>query len=171
MNEQLPYWQRLQMIKQGLLPKETGAKLKKAIPRQSEKKKAELAAEKENKGDTPLDRWFEERRVEMTGKCCLCNGKTERNNDETYRHSIHHLFDKKPALFQSVSCHPDNWLELCYYGNSCHTNIHNRTITWELLLDSAEGQMIVDKFRKIYPFIAENERKNIPEILLKTLNQ
>jgi hypothetical protein len=135
----------------------------------SKKKAAQYKTQKESKTDNALDKWFEERRVEMTGKCCLCGGKTLKDNDEEYRRSIHHLFDKRPTMFPSVSTHPDNWLEVCFYGNSCHTNLHNKTITWELLLDSAEGKLIIGKFKKILPYIAENERRNIPEILLKQL--
>lgn len=139
------------------------------IPKQSKKKAKQLKEQRENGTDAVLDAWFEEKRVEMTGKCCLCGGKTEKKNDETYRRSIHHLLDKRPIMFPSVSCHPDNWIEVCFYGNSCHTNLHNKTITWELLHDSAEWKIIVEKFKKIYPFIAENERRNIPQLLLNEL--
>lgn len=140
-----------------------------SIPKKSVKRMAKEKEQYSNGSDNALDLWFEARRKEMTGKCVLCGGKTQKKDDATYRHSIHHLFDKRPAMFPSVACHEDNWLELCYYGNSCHTNIHNRKITWELLRDSAEWEIIVRKFKNIYPYIAENERKNIPEILLKEL--
>lgn len=163
--------EQYQRIKLGLEEKTTKAKPRKAIPKISAKKKAENALEKEARGggDSELDVWFEDRRREMTGRCALCNGRSEKGNDDTYRRSIHHLLDKKPTLFPSVATHPDNWLELCFYGNSCHTNIHNRTITWELLADSHEWKIIVDKFKKIYPFIAEGERKNIHPLLIKEL--
>lgn len=139
------------------------------IPKQSKKKAAEIKAAKEAGSDDALDVWFEERRKEMTGRCCLCSGKSEKHNDNTYRRSIHHLFDKRPTMFPSVATHPDNWLELCHFGNSCHDNIHNLTITMELLHDSAEWPMIVEKFKKVYPFIAESETKNVHELLLKEL--
>ncbi len=138
-----------------------------SIPKKSEKKLAKEKADREAGIDSALDLWFEARRKEMKGRCCLCGGKSEKNNDATYRNSIHHILDKRPAMFPSVSCHEDNWLELCFYGNSCHTNIHNLTITWDLLRDSAEWQMIVEKFKKIYPHIHPDEHKNIPELLLK----
>jgi hypothetical protein len=149
----------------GKPPKEKKVKY---IPRVSKKKAAEILEHKKS-GDSKLDEWFEARRKEMKGKCVLCGGKTEKDNDETYRRSIHHLFDKRKAMFPSVACHPDNFLEVCFWGNSCHQNIHNGTITWELLADSAEWKIIVDKFKKIFPFIAESERKNIPEQLLKEI--
>jgi hypothetical protein len=163
----MSYQNQLALIKLGLLPKTTGAKPKKPLKKMSDKKKAEMKADK---GDDALDKWFEERRKEMKGRCILCGGKSEKLNDDHYRKSIHHLFDKRSTMFPSVALHQDNWLEVCFWGNSCHTNIHNGTITWELLMDSAEGKIIVDKLKKIYPHIAENEKKNIPQILLTALD-
>lgn len=159
--------EQIRLLKtQALLPK---TKKPYYIPRISKKKAKQLKEQKLNGSDSALDIWFEERRKECTGKCCLCGGKTEKANDETYRRSIHHLLDKRPTMFPSVSCHPDNWIEVCFYGNSCHTNIHSKVITWELLHDSAEWKIIVQKFKKIYPYIAENERRNLPQLLLNEL--
>jgi len=144
-------------------------KKKHTIPKKSEKRIAKEKEQMKAGGDSALDLWFEARRKEMKGRCQLCGGQTEKKNDKTYRSSIHHLFDKRSSMFPSVSTHEDNWLEVCHFGNSCHDNIHNKTITWELLHDSLEWKIIVDKFRKIYPFIAEAERKNIHPLLLKEL--
>ena len=140
------------------------------IPKVSKKKQQQHKELKETQGDNGLDKWFEEQRKLMTGKCCLCGGKTEKGNDETYRRSLHHLFDKRKTMFPSVACNMDNVLEVCFYGNSCHQNIHNGRITFELLLDSEEAEMIIKKFKKIYPYMAESERKNIPECLLKYID-
>lgn len=139
------------------------------IPKVSEKRKKKLA-EQNVSGDSALDIWFEERRREMTGKCFFCGGKTEKHNDDTYRCSIHHLFEKRETMFPSVATHPENALELCHYGNSCHTNVHNGRITWELLMDSKEGAIILEKVKKIYSYIAQAEMKNFPDTLLKYLN-
>jgi hypothetical protein len=139
------------------------------IPKVSAKRQKQLSEQKEGGGDTGLDKWFEERRKEMTGKCVLCGGKTEKANDDHYRRSIHHLLDKRKTMFPSVSLHPDNWLEVCFWSNSCHTNLHNGTISWELLIDSAEWKIIFEKIKRVNPYIAENEKKNLPEILLKWL--
>jgi len=132
----------------------------------SDKKKAAIKQEKKTReegGDPGLAKWFPERRVEMTGKCCLCQGKTQKWDDENYGFSLHHLFPKE--MFDSVKLHPDNCIEVCYYGNSCHANLHNGTITWGLLIDSAEWPMILEKVRKVVPFIAQAERRRIPECL------
>lgn len=40
-------------------------------------------------------------------------------------------------------------------------------ITWEFLADSKEFEVMAEKFKKIYPYIPDNEKKNIPEQLLK----
>jgi len=152
--------------KNGELPPLPTKKDKKPIPKVSAKKQKELSGAK---GDDALDKWFEERRKEMTGRCVLCNSSTLKGNDDEYRRSIHHLLDKRPTMFPSVALHPDNWLEVCFYGNSCHTNIHNGTITIDLILDSREGEIIISKFKKIFPFIDPSEHKRIPERLLKTL--
>src|SRR5690348_2912633 len=95
----------------------------------SDKKKKELAGE--SKSD--LDNWFEERRKEMTGTCLFCGGKTERDNDDTFKFSIAHLLAKRKNMFPNIACHPDNWIELCHYSNSCHSNFDNGIITWEFL--------------------------------------
>lgn len=134
----------------------------------SEKKKLQLAEGKkarEKGGDPSLEQWFQERRIEMTGKCFFCGGKTEKWNDELFRASLHHLFEKNNNAFPSVKTHPDNYIEVCHYGNSCHSNLHNGTITWELIIDSAEWPVILEKIRKIVPYIAQNERRRISEVL------
>ncbi len=107
-----------------------------------------------------MDLWFEKKRKECTGKCFLCGGKSEKQNDETYRRSIHHLLDKRKTMFPSVSVHDDNWIEVCFYGNSCHQNIHGGKITWELLKDSKEWDVIKEKLLNILPMVDEKEKKN-----------
>lgn len=167
------YFERMKLIKLGLLPKEAVAKPKKPLRNKSLKVQAEEAAAKKAASvegvDNKQDIWFAEKRKEMTGRCVFCGGKTEKNNDVTYRNSVAHLLAKRKSMFPSVATHPDNWLELCFYGNSCHTNFDNSIIAWELLADSNEWKIIVDKFKLIFPSIAPEEHKNIPELLLKEI--
>ena len=160
--------QRLAYINSGRPLKQ---KQPKPINKISKKRKQKLIELKESGSDSKLDIWFEAQRKMMSGRCCLCGGKTEKNNDETYRRSLHHLFEKRKNMFPSVACNMDNVLELCFWGNSCHQNIHNGTITWMMLLDSAEKEMILEKVKRIYPYIDESEKKNIPEILWQFINQ
>jgi len=112
-----------------------------------------------------LDRWFKERRKEMTGKCANCNGDSCKYYDKYYKFSIAHLLPK--AYFPSVATHPDNWIELCHFGNSCHTNYDNKMID---LIDLNCFDTVIQKFTKIYPHIAAEEKRRIPPILIEYLN-
>lgn len=141
------------------------------ITRISKKRQEKLKKEKENKTDSAKDKWFEERRLEMTGKCIFCGSPTEKKNDETYRRSIAHLLAKRKAQFPSVALNPFNSLELCFFYNSCHTNFDNQIITLEDIKNEypKAWEIIVDKFLKIYPSIAHEERYRIPECLIMEL--
>lgn len=123
----------------------------------------ELADAKPPKDYAELDRWFKERQKEMTGRCVNCNGKTEAHTKH-FKCSIAHILPK--AYFKSVATHPDNWLELCFYGNSCHTNYDNKMLD---LIEMNCFDTIIQKFVKMYPSIAQEERRRIPPILIEYL--
>lgn len=109
-----------------------------------------------------MRRWFDERRLEMTGKCKHCGGKTLKHNDKMFYYCIAHILPK--AYFKSVATHPDNWIELCFYGNSCHTNLDNHALD---LMELNCFDEVVTKFVRMYPDIAPDERRRIPAILLQ----
>lgn len=109
-----------------------------------------------------LIQWFEDRRKEMTGTCSHCLGKTEKADDDTFKCSIAHILPK--STFKSVATHPNNWLELCFYGQSCHTNLDNYMID---LIDLNCFDEVIKKFVSMYPSIAPNERRRIPAVLLQ----
>jgi hypothetical protein len=129
-------------------------------------------------GGAELQRWFDERRKEFTGKCKHCGGRSfieavqregeddvafsgrKKNHDRYYKHCIAHILPKK--LFKSVATHPLNWIELCFWNNSCHTNFDN------FALDITELNCfdeVIEKFIAIYPDIDKKERRLIPEAL------
>lgn len=169
MSEPIPYSERLKLIKLGLMPKEAVSKVRKSIPKVSNKRKISNVKNKENGSDIEIDRFFEKMRKEMTGKCVFCGGKTEKNNDKYYKFSIAHLFPKKPSMFPSIATHPLNWLELCYFGNSCHSNFDNGKLSFELLKDSKEWDIIVHKFNQLSPLLTDTERTKKFYTNLKTL--
>lgn len=122
-----------------------------------------VVVEISNKGGvSELQRWFEDRRKEMTGKCKHCNGKTCKDDNEKFHYSICHIFPK--AYFPSVSTHPDNWIELCFWSNNCHGNMDNKTLD---LIEMNCFDEIVEKATRIYPHIAKEERRRIPAILME----
>lgn len=151
----IPHWQKLQMIKNRQLPKECVPKPRKPIPKVSKKRAKELE-EMRKGGETALDKWFEDRRKEMTGKCSLCSNKSYKSNDDRYRWSCHHLLDKRKKMFPSLALHPMNFLEVCH---DCHQNIHGGKITFTLLRDSAEWKLIKPKLEILLPLCTSEEKK------------
>lgn len=130
----------------------------KPIARQSLKVK--VISEKDESG-AELQRWFEDRHKELTGRCKNCGGKTQKGQPN-YKCSIAHILPK--AYFKSVATHPDNWLELCFYGvNSCHTQMDNKMLD---LIDMNCFEEIITKFVAIYPHITQHEKRRIPQVLL-----
>jgi hypothetical protein len=138
-----------------------GRPLKKSAPHPIAKK-SEKRKEKEKlmESDDTMVNWFEDRRKEMTGVCLHCGGRTCRDDDKLFKHSIAHILPK--AVFESVAHHPANWVELCFFGDSCHTNMDNGVLD---MTDMNCWDAIVTRFQEMYPYIAQKERKHIPEIL------
>lgn len=116
-----------------------------------------------SKGYAELDRWFREVQKKLTGKCMNCGGKTEAFTKH-FKCSIAHILPK--AYFVSVATHPDNFLELCFYNNSCHAQMDNKMID---LIDMNCFDQIITRFAKMYPFIAQEEKRRIPPILIEYL--
>lgn len=128
----------------------------KGIKPVSDKKAAQIKEQKKSGDSDAIYQFFVEMRPGMTGKCCFCNGKSEKHNDEAFHFSQAHLLPKN--LFPSVATHPDILIELCYYSESCHSNFDNGRITWEMIYDSAEWPMIKEKLLKVLPAVAPQER-------------
>ena len=138
-------------------------KLKKnyIIPKKSAKK---IAQEMEADSDELLQ-WFKERRKEMKGVCDHCGYESMKDNDIKYHYSIAHILPKEH--FPSVKTHPLNWVELCFYGNSCHTNMDNLVLD---IMDMNCFDLIIERFIAIYPSIDNQEKKRIPAVLLNYVN-
>jgi len=139
---------------------------KKQVSSRNKAKKNELSRklhiEQNIVSGAELQRWFEDRRKEMTGKCDNCGCKTSKDNDIYWKFSIAHLLPK--AYVKSVRTHPSNWLELCHFGNGCHAMMDNNMLD---LTDMACWDKIVTRFVEMYPSIAIQERRRIPNILLQ----
>ena len=153
--------EEIRKLKSGL-PKPP--KVKKPIAKKSKKKLAMEAEEKVLKvgGGNELDRWFNARRIEMVGACAHCGGLSCKDSTQYFKFSIAHILPKN--LFKSIKTHPLNWIELCFWNKSCHTNYDNKT------LDITElncFDTVIERFVAMYPDIAPKERKYIPDVLLQ----
>lgn len=119
------------------------------------------------KGFGELWRWFERQREFMTGICMHCGGKTEKFNDEKFHYSICHILPKGKNYFPSVATNDSNWIELCYYNNSCHSNLDNHMID---LIELNCWSTVIDRFIAMYPSIDNKEKRRIPTVLLQYVN-
>lgn len=147
---------------QAKLPKQ---KKQYKIPRKSAKKiKQEIEGKVDNKskGGKVLERWFNDRRKEMTGRCMHCGGKSCKNNPDYWLFSIAHILPKR--LFKSVATHPLNWIELCYFSPSCHANFDNYAID---ITELNCYDTVIERFVAMYTDIHPKERKYIPDALLQ----
>lgn len=146
---------------------------KNKIVRRNRNNKAALSrklhiAQKDANGDTQKSElWFISKRHQMTGICsCGCKKPSSKNDDKYWKFSAAHILAK--AKFKSIAWHPDNWVELSFWGG-CHTTFddmgyeqckRDKPILWEI---------VVEKFKILYPLIDNSELKFIPDILLETL--
>ena len=125
------------------------------------KKSAKRLEQEMNADNDELVAWFKDRRKLMIGKCSHCGNKSMKEDDTKFHYSIAHILPK--AYFPSVATHKDNWIELCFYGNSCHTNLDNGSLD---LINLNCFDSVIKKFVAIYPSIAKEEKRRIPQVLL-----
>ena len=76
-------------------------------------------------------------------------------------------------MFPSIKLHQENWIELCYFQNSCHTNFDNHMIELEdVKYNWPEAwKEIVRKTIILYPVMAKDEKNKVPEILLNEIKK
>lgn len=130
------------------------------IKKVSDKRAAKLAEQKEKGGDNEMDLFFEAMRKRCKGKCFFCSGATLYKDNERWRIAIAHLLPKRPVNkggFPSVSTNENNWVELCW---DCHTDFDTGKISWELLFDSKEAEIIKEKLLNVLPMVSPEERKH-----------
>lgn len=182
--DNIPYRQRLAMIRNGQAEKTTGAKKRKPIAKFSEKKLAEIKAQKENGGENTLDAWFEWQMANNKPVCEECGMEAywllEPQEDpkkaESYRlmwraSQAHILPKKKRFGFKSVSTHRENHMVLfpSWGGHLCGCHGFYDS-TWY----NASTMKVWGKAKRIfketlYPLLPQEEHKNIPDELLSTL--
>lgn len=114
----MTHQQKLSMIKNGLLPKECVPKPKKAIAKQSVKKKMAMEAEKELRsgGETELQNWYAAIMKKEEGKCWETGEKIDKNDTFGWHGSVSHILPKEH--FPSVMTHPLNYMILKMWGGT-----------------------------------------------------
>lgn len=137
-------------------------KVQKPIAKVSEKKKAENAINTVE--DAELQAAFLMFRKKMKGKCEHCGGKSCKDDNKYWKHSAAHIFPK--ALFPSIKSHPLNFIELCFWEKSCHTNYDNGMIEpYELKC----WPKMQKSFITLYGLMTREEKKRVPDCYLQLL--
>jgi hypothetical protein len=151
------YLEDRMMRKNGLAEKLSFKKERKPLKKVSDKKTAELRAEKEKvgEGETEKELWFKAIRKKLSGTCaCGCGQPSQKNDDMYFRHSCCHIFPK--AKFESVKYHPMNFVERRFFGG-CHSVMDDTSMDrWP---NMADWQNIVEKFHILAPCLTDDERK------------
>lgn len=138
-------------------------KTNKRIRTKSLKKRREEAREKKllsPDGYTPMGRWYQARREEMTGICqCGCAEPSQKQDDLHFRSSAAHIFPKH--LFESVKEHPLNWVERKVWAgiggtSACHSIMDDTSMDrWP---NMADWEDIKAKFRILAPLLTREEK-------------
>lgn len=157
----MTHQEKLHLIKLGLHPKECVPKEKKPLRKKSIKKLGEERETKELLGEdeTVKEKFFQNRRREMTGTCqCGCAGASSKYDDKNFRSSICHIFPQR--LFPSIQYHHLNWVERKFWAtdksSACHTNMDNKSM--DLWPNFADWDDIKAKFYQLDPLLTPEEK-------------
>lgn len=143
------------------------AQSQKRIKPISDKRAAKLKAEKASRGTspTPLQKWYAAIMAKEDGVCWETGEAINKQDKKGWHGSIAHVLPKEH--FPSVATHPDNYLILSMWNGS-HSNYDS---SWSKASKMKIWPEAVDRFLKIYPSIAREERKKLPEVFLKLLTK
>lgn len=148
------------------------------IPRQSEKKKKQLAEEKELQkinGDTK-EQWYDDRMKENIPVCMNCgmeaNWLLQPEYEKIWRACQAHILPKRKTQFPSVATHPLNHLVLfpVWGGHlcGCHDEFDS---SWFNATTMKVWEIAVHRFKDFESAIEPKERRHIPEQFLNPSNK
>lgn len=178
------YQKQLARIKNKLEPKTTGAKPRKPIAKQSQKKKQEIALLKDSASESSLDKYFDYHMKHSFPKCENCGMEAkwlleeqeDKKKKEMYRlmwrASQAHVLRKKDGIsgFPSVSTNLTNHLVLFPrwggYLCGCHDLFDS---SYEAMAKMPVFKKAIDIINQLYPFIKADERKYLPEIITQEI--
>lgn len=139
--------------------KEKQAKKRKQQTQRTLKSKLHSLVTKEGEGKVLLQRWYQDRRKEMTGICENCGEPSSKENPVYWKWSCCHLLPKEH--FTSVKLNKYNFLELCI---SCHV-LYDRN--FETARKMKVFTVAKERFQLFKNEIADVEQKRINPYLLK----
>jgi len=147
------------------------------IPKQSEKKKAQVKAEKEAGTHKPLEDWFDHHMANAEPVCMNCGNRADWVKQPGYEHIWKacqaHILPKKKGAFPSLAGNLDNHLVLFpSFGGTlcgCHGWFDS---SWYNASTMEVWPKAVDIFKtKLLPLIHPDDRRKLPEQLQKLIDQ
>lgn len=152
--------------KLGIAPPLPTKKERKPIKKQSDKKAAAVAAEREARdgADTEMQKFFKSAVKQMTGRCIETGEPTEKKIFKFAINSVCHLLSQQHC--PSVKSHPCNWIEL-------QQDFHKKfdAMSWEEREKLKCWPIIRDKLVMVYPDLAPAERRHFPDSVLQYIEQ
>lgn len=154
-----------QLQKLGLAEKTTGAKPKKPMRKVSAKKEAELAAEKESRGEnaTELQQWYERIMFSEEGKCWETDERIDKNDKMGWHGSVAHCLPKNE--YPSVATHPMNYMILKMWGGT-HGQYDS---SWENASKMKVWKHACKVFNILYPCLTAEEKRKLPDIIIQEI--
>ncbi len=105
-----------------------------------------------------------QRQIDRKPQCLECNTFIP---SSYYRAAVAHLLPKKEdGGFPSVATHPLNWLPL---GAGC--GCHDKTHRWDKFVQMKIWPIALQRIITMYPSIAKNELKNLPDFLWEEIEK
>lgn len=119
---------------------------------------------------TELDKWFEITVTFMTGKCANCGGRTCKGDIKYQKFSQSHIFAKNEKAFPSIAANELNFVELCYFNESCHSNFDNNGYEYAKNKMPKLWKIIVERAKFLYPLLTQEEKARFPDVVLKNIS-
>lgn len=113
---------------------------------------------------TELARWFNVKMMTSEPVCENCDLFIFISSQKHWHGCQAHVLPK--SLFPSVATHPDNHMVLDWYGCNCHGQFDSSWLNASKMLIFPTA---FERFLKFESLIAQDERKNIPEVFLKEM--
>jgi hypothetical protein len=136
----------------------------KKIPKVSLKKKEQQTTTNEE-----LEKWFKDTATLMKGFCFNCGGTSCKGNIKYQKFSQAHLFAKNDKAFSSIKSNLLNFVELCYFNNSCHSNFDNNGYEYAKDKMPKLWNLILERAKILIPLMTQQEQARIPKIILNNL--
>jgi len=163
MSENVSYFERMKLIKLGLLPKEAVAKKRKPLNKVSPKKAAEQKNTSRIGDETELQKWYKWIMNSESPICWETGEKIDKRDIMGWHGSIAHILDK--GNYPSVATHPQNYMILKMWGGT-HGQYDS---SWENASKMKVWKHCCKIFNVLYPLLTREEKAKLPDVILQEI--